>query len=91
MIGGGATPEQSIPTWLISLKCANLAETERALRAHDPAILARIEDGRLVFDLRTVFRSEEDELAAALSAIQSRERSEPPSPNPRLPTPHARS
>jgi len=68
VIGGGATPEQSIPTWLIAVECANVVEAERALRAREPAIVARIEGGRLVFDLRTVFREEEDEVAAALAA-----------------------
>jgi len=69
VIGGGATPEQSIPTWLIAVECADVVEAERGLRARDPAIVARIEDGRLVLDLRTVFRDEEDEVAAALAVV----------------------
>jgi L-seryl-tRNA(Ser) seleniumtransferase len=64
--GGGATPEQSIPTWLIAIECADLADAECRLRAGDPPVVARIENGRLVLDLRTVFPEEEEELAAAL-------------------------
>jgi len=67
--GGGATPEQSIPTWLIAIECADLAEAERRLRANDPPVVARIENDRLVLDLRTVFAEEEEDLAAALRSL----------------------
>jgi L-seryl-tRNA(Ser) seleniumtransferase len=67
--GGGATPEQSIATWLIAVECTNVVEAERSLRAGDPPVIARIEDGRLIFDLRTVFRAEEEALVAALNAL----------------------
>jgi L-seryl-tRNA(Ser) seleniumtransferase len=66
VIGGGATPEQSIDTWVIAIACGDVVEVERKLRAHDPAVVARIEDGKLVLDLRTVSREEEGELAGAL-------------------------
>jgi len=67
VIGGGATPEQSIPTWLIALECRDVVAQERALRLRNPPVIARIEDDRLLFDLRTVFSEEEEDLAAALS------------------------
>ena len=67
--GGGATPEQSIATWLIAVECTDVVEAERSLRAGNPPVIARIEDGRLIFDLRTVFRGEEETLAAALSGL----------------------
>jgi L-seryl-tRNA(Ser) seleniumtransferase len=67
--GGGATPEQSIPTWLIAVDCADLHEAERHLRAGDPPVVARIENERLILDLRTVFPDEEDTLAAALRRL----------------------
>jgi L-seryl-tRNA(Ser) seleniumtransferase len=66
LIGGGATPEQAIPTWLIAVACADLAAAEARLRAGDPPVVARIENGRLVLDLRTVLPEEEEELIAAL-------------------------
>jgi L-seryl-tRNA(Ser) seleniumtransferase len=68
VIGGGATPEQAIPTWLIAIACADVAGAEARLRAGDPPVIARIEDGRLLLDLRTVLPEEEAELAAALKA-----------------------
>ena len=69
VIGGGATPGQSIATWLIAIDCKNVADSERKLRAGDPPVIARIEDGRLLFDLRTVFPAEEEMLLAALNAL----------------------
>jgi L-seryl-tRNA(Ser) seleniumtransferase len=67
VIGGGSTPEQAIPTWLIAIACPDLVAAEARLRAGDPPVVARIEDDRLMLDLRTVFPEEEAELAAALS------------------------
>jgi L-seryl-tRNA(Ser) seleniumtransferase len=67
--GGGATPEQSIPTWLIAIECMDVADAERRLRAGDPPVVARIENERLILDLRTVFPQEEEELAAALRRL----------------------
>jgi L-seryl-tRNA(Ser) seleniumtransferase len=69
VIGGGATPEQAIPTWVIAVTCANVVDAERGLRAGDPPVVARIEDERLIFDLRTVFRAEEETLLSALSGL----------------------
>ena len=45
----------------------DVVEAERRLRFHDPPVVARIENNRLLFDLRTVFPAEEAELAAAIS------------------------
>ena len=66
VIGGGATPEQQLPTWLIAIGGHDASQSERALRAHHPPVIARIEDERLVLDLRTVFAAEEEELRRAL-------------------------
>src|SRR5579871_3920 len=70
--GGGATPEQPIPTWLIAIKCADVVEFEKQLRAADPPVVARIEGERLMLDLRTVLREEENDLAAVLSRRYAR-------------------
>jgi L-seryl-tRNA(Ser) seleniumtransferase len=80
VIGGGATPEQSLPTWLIAIAgrdadrdtCRDLHDAERALRANDPPVIARIENDRLLLDLRTVFRDEEAELRRALDTCLRR-------------------
>ena len=67
VIGGGATPEQAIATWLIAIECGNVVEAEARLRTGDPPVIARIEEDRLLIDLRTVFPGEERELITALS------------------------
>lgn len=66
VIGGGSTPGQPLQSWLIAIDCADVVEAERRCRLGDPPVVARIEDGRLALDLRTVFVSEEEELAAAI-------------------------
>ena len=74
VIGGGATPEQSIPTWLISIDCPDVAAAERQLRGADPPVVARIEKDRLLLDLRTVFADEEPGLLHSLAAISQKEK-----------------
>jgi L-seryl-tRNA(Ser) seleniumtransferase len=66
VIGGGSTPGQPLQSWLIAIDCADVVEAERRCRLGDPPVVARIEDGRMVLDLRTVFANEEEELAAAI-------------------------
>ena len=70
VIGGGATPEQSIPTWLIAPVAPDPVEAEAQLRTGDPPVVARIENETLVLDLRTVLPAEEDDVVAALRALQ---------------------
>jgi L-seryl-tRNA(Ser) seleniumtransferase len=66
VIGGGSTPEQPIPTFVIAIGCDAPTEIERQLRTGTPPVIARIERDRLIVDLRTVFEEEEDELMRAL-------------------------
>ncbi len=66
IIGGGSTPDQALPTYLIVLESENAVEAERRLRANDPPIIARIQNDRVVIDLRTVFPEEEETLITAL-------------------------
>jgi len=68
LIGGGATPEQPLPGWVIAVDCNDAVEAERRCRLSNPPVIARIEEGRLLFDLRTVFEWEEDELVRIIRA-----------------------
>jgi L-seryl-tRNA(Ser) seleniumtransferase len=70
VIGGGSTPEQAIATWLIVIERKDVIGAERRLRTSDPPVIARIEDGRLLVDLRTVLAEEEAELARALRELR---------------------
>ena len=69
VIGGGATPQQSIPTCLITIDLPDPVAAERRLRANNPPVVARIVADRIVLDLRTVLPGEEAELAAALDTL----------------------
>ena len=75
VIGGGSTPDQQLPTNLISIACSrhSAAELEKRLRKHGNStpVIARIENKQLILDLRTVFTDEESELAAALASALS--------------------
>jgi len=70
VIGGGSTPDQQLPTKLIVLRSErhSAATLEERLRKSGGGVpvIARIEDDRLVLDLRTVFADEEPALATAL-------------------------
>jgi L-seryl-tRNA(Ser) seleniumtransferase len=69
VIGGGSTPAQSIATWLIVTEPKDVIDAERRLRSGDPPVIARIEDDRLLLDLRTVFPEEEAALGRALEKL----------------------
>ena len=67
--GGGSTPQQALPTWLLAIACPHAAKCERRLRHADPPVIARMEGEKLLLDLRTVFPEEEEALAAALRGL----------------------
>jgi L-seryl-tRNA(Ser) seleniumtransferase len=67
-IGGGSTPDQTLPTYVVKIQTAYSARLERQLRANEPPILARIEKGNVLLDCRTIDDSEVAAIAAAVSA-----------------------
>ena len=68
VIGGGSTPDQSLPTWLLIVPC-DAARGEAQLRQGEPPVIARVANDQLWIDLRTVFPEEEQQLLAALQAL----------------------
>ncbi|HEV2468543.1 MAG TPA: L-seryl-tRNA(Sec) selenium transferase [Candidatus Sulfotelmatobacter sp.] len=71
VIGGGAAPSSVLPTRLIAVTHAGFSANEFAarLRSFDPPVIARVEEGRVLIDLRTVFPAEDSMIGAALSRI----------------------
>ena len=65
--GGGATPGQPLPTCLIRITCPSPHAVERLCRLAKPAVLLRLDTGRLLIDLRAVFPHEEEPLARVLA------------------------
>ncbi len=73
LAGGGSTPTQSLPTKLIRIASArySASQLEQRLR-RAPAgisIIARVEEDRLILDLRTVFPEQEPALLKTLFAV----------------------
>jgi L-seryl-tRNA(Ser) seleniumtransferase len=72
LAGGGSTPSQSLPTKLIRIASArySAAKLEQRLRRAPSGIsvIARVEDDRLVLDLRTVFPEQEPSLVKVLAS-----------------------
>jgi L-seryl-tRNA(Ser) seleniumtransferase len=71
LVGGGSAPTSTLPTFLIAVTAQSLTADQLAerLRLSSPAIIARVEEGRVLLDLRTVFEDEEELLVSALRAI----------------------
>jgi len=71
VIGGGAAPSAVLPTRLIALTRADLSadEINARLRASTPPIIARVEEGRVLLDLRTVFPDQDANLATVLASL----------------------
>jgi len=71
LVGGGAAPLEELPTWLLAVGCRDKSanDLEEALRRRRPPVIARIQDDRLVMDLRTVPIDQEEELAQAAAAL----------------------
>jgi L-seryl-tRNA(Ser) seleniumtransferase len=71
VIGGGAAPSAVLPTRLLAVTCEGLSADELAacLRVSDPPIIARVEEGRVLLDLRTVFAEQDEVIPAALGRV----------------------
>ena len=74
--GGGSSPAGERPTRLLRVASprGDAESLARHLRAGDPALIARVQEGRLLIDLRTVApeadRAVEEALVAALAAAK---------------------
>ena len=63
--GGGSVPGQEIPSWGVAVD----GDVAAALRSNDPPVMARVENGRTICDLRTVDPADDPVLKAALGSI----------------------
>ena len=70
-VGGGAAPAVQPETKLLALSHPRITpeRIEHFLRGSDPPVIARIDNDRVLIDLRTVAESEESELLTTLSRI----------------------
>jgi L-seryl-tRNA(Ser) seleniumtransferase len=72
-VGGGSFPGAKLPTWLVRLTPDTRHLTPDALaaglRGGDPPIIARIADGRVLLDPRTIFPDQVETVARAAGAL----------------------
>jgi L-seryl-tRNA(Ser) seleniumtransferase len=61
-VGGGSLPGETLLTHLVALAADSPDAVAARLRAGEPPVIARIEDGRLVLDPRTVLPEQEEAL-----------------------------
>jgi L-seryl-tRNA(Ser) seleniumtransferase len=71
VVGGGAAPSAVLPTRLIALTHSDFSAEELSarLRANHPPVIARVEEGRVLIDLRTVFPEQDAALVETLSSL----------------------
>jgi L-seryl-tRNA(Ser) seleniumtransferase len=66
--GGGSAPGETIPTVLVAVRAAgqSVASFHDRLRRAPTPVVARIEDDRVLLDVRTIRETELDDLAASI-------------------------
>ena len=69
--GGGALPDDGIPTWVVLLTVAGFdaPQLARRLRESRPAVVGRIASGHLMLDMLCVADAELDEIATAIRRV----------------------
>lgn len=71
LAGGGSTPDQSLPSKIIRVFSPKYAAAKLEQRLRRPAcsisVISRVEEDRVILDLRTVFPEQEPQLAECLA------------------------
>jgi L-seryl-tRNA(Ser) seleniumtransferase len=70
-VGGGSLPGETLPSFGLALHARSADGILTRLRTGRPVVIGRIEDGRVVIDLRTVGPARDDELAEAIATAVS--------------------
>ncbi len=70
-VGGGALPEENIPTCLVAISTSDISVNalEESLRQMDPPVLARIQKERLLIDPRTLLAGDSEIIINHLKKI----------------------
>ena len=71
VVGGGSVPGVEIPSWGIALSPGKMSATEleKQFRLSRRPVIVRIEDDRVLLDLRAVSRDEEDALLGVIAEV----------------------
>ena len=65
-VGGGSLPEETLPTFVLSFTIPQTAQVAARLRQANPALITRVQGGKLLLDPRTVIPEEDDQLIRIL-------------------------
>ena len=70
-IGGGSAPGATLPSWAVTVKIAGQSAEKilERLRKCETPIVARVEDGRVLLDLRTVEAEQDGLITAAVESL----------------------
>jgi L-seryl-tRNA(Ser) seleniumtransferase len=68
-IGGGSLPGETLPTWAFAPRVGQPNDAAGRLRRHDPPVIARVAQNRLLLDPRTVLPNQDAALLAALKEL----------------------
>jgi L-seryl-tRNA(Ser) seleniumtransferase len=75
VVGGGTYPGVEVPSWTVRVEGEGAPALAAALRAGDPPVVGRVDEGELVLDLRTVDPDDDPVLETAM--LRARERTAP--------------
>lgn len=68
-VGGGSLPGDTMPSVALRVPSEKPSRDARRLRLGEPAVVGRIDDGKLLVDLRSVAPEDDDGLRQALAAL----------------------
>ncbi|MCP4189845.1 MAG: L-seryl-tRNA(Sec) selenium transferase [Planctomycetaceae bacterium] len=73
-LGGGSVPTQQLPTWCIAITPSERSVNQFAaeLRTSNPSIFGRIQQNRLLLDLRAVFPAQDLQILEAIRELPGR-------------------
>jgi len=66
VVGGGAMPEVTLPSWAVHVRRRSPEDLAARLRTGAPSVFSRVEDDAVVLDLRTVAEEQVPDLARAV-------------------------
>ena len=68
-VGGGSLPDESLPTFVLSLKVKSPDKFLKRLREANPPVIARTENDKILLDPRTVLDEQEKQLITNLQLL----------------------
>jgi L-seryl-tRNA(Ser) seleniumtransferase len=69
--GGGSLPEQTLPSWAVAISSDRVDHIARQLRLGSPSVFARVQEGSILVDMRTVLPDDEQALLARLASVET--------------------